>query len=143
VTPPDAWVHLWGWDLGDTWGSINQPIEVVDEVVKFGRVVCSRIIDSYRVEVLGHGEVPTSASQSLGLAPWLAVPAAWLLDHDVAIVSIHVDADRDPERALTHLSDAEIVGQARFARRRSRISEDEQVEALGHALFDIQPTGGC
>ncbi len=62
--------NTWGWPPDAAWGPIQQPIEVVDEVVKFGRVVCTGTIDSFAVEVwdTGGASYGSIACQSLGLA---------------------------------------------------------------------------
>lgn|GEM_PF-1730508 len=66
--PQDPAMYRWG---GAVWGPIHQPMEVVDQLTKFGRVICSGTIDSFTVTVwdTGSAQYGTIACQSLGLAP--------------------------------------------------------------------------
>jgi hypothetical protein len=68
---PQDPAHTFGWDPSDAWGPIHQPIEVVDEVAKFGSVICSGSVNSFAVAVwdTGGAHYGTIACQSLGLAP--------------------------------------------------------------------------
>jgi hypothetical protein len=63
--------HTFGWDPSDAWGPVQQPIEVVADVINFGRVVCSGTIDSFSVAVwdTGGAHYGSIACQSLGLGP--------------------------------------------------------------------------
>ncbi len=63
--------HTFGWDPSTQWSSVQQPIEVVSQITKFGRTICSGTISSFAVEVwdTGGAQFGTIACQSLGLTP--------------------------------------------------------------------------